>query len=117
MENKTKGASALELLFMAFILLKVVGIPPINGWSWFGLVCAPIYLQLVIRLFYRIWVKLGMRQMFYATLESNLYDMKLRKAIKHYEKLNNNDRDKRLNRIRALLEKSNNEMKQTEADE
>ena len=109
MENdlKTKGASALELLFIAFVIMKLTGISPINGWSWFGLIAAPIYLQLFIRVCGRVWEKIGLRAIFYATLESKLYDIRLKNAVRDYEKLNIKQRDERLRHIKSILEKTN----------
>ena len=105
-----KGASALELLFIAFVILKVTGIPPINGWSWFGLIALPIYIQLIFRLCGRVWEKMGLRQIFYATLESKRYDIRLKSEIKKYQKLNLKERDARLIRIKELINQTNNQV-------
>ena len=112
MENdlKTKGASALELLFIAFVIMKLTGIAPINGWSWFGLIAAPIYLQLFIRVCGRVWEKMGLRAIFYATLESKRYDIRLKRATKDYQKLNLKERDARLLRIKELIKQSNDQV-------
>ena len=110
MENRIKGASALEFLFIAFVLLKIVGIPPINGWSWFGLIAIPLYLKFVIGLCRRVWEKMGLRGIFYGTLESKLYDIRLKKAIKDYQKLNLKERDARLIRIKELIRQANEQV-------
>lgn len=110
MENRIKGASALEMLFIAFVILKVIGIPPLNGWSWFGLIAVPIYAKLVIGLCRRVWEKMGLRGIFYATLESKLYDIRLKKAVKDYQKLNLKERDARLIRIKELIRQANEQV-------
>ena len=119
MENqlKLKGASALELLFVAFVLFKALGIPPINGWSYFGLVASPLYVQWVLKYLNVIWVDLGFEKQLYAAIEMRRYNRKLKKSIADYDKLNKKQRDERLAGIKKALEKSNAEIKVNKGEE
>lgn len=107
MENRLKGATALELLFIAFVLLKVVGVPPVNGWSWFGWIAAPLYLHLFFALCYRVWEKMGLRQMFYVTLEMKRYDIMLARAKKQSGKVLKQEHAARLNKLQREIERTN----------
>lgn len=108
MENsKSNGITVLKLLFATFVVLKLLGKEPFAGWSWFGFIALPIYVQLFFDLCYRVWERMGLRQMFYVMLEMKRYEIMLAREKKKYGKIMSNETNARLEKLKREIEATN----------
>ena len=80
----SKGINLLELLFATFLTLHLAGIEPFNGWAWY-FIAIPLIVEVIIRLFKRLWVAYGLDKLTYRVIEEARYDVQLTKATNRFK--------------------------------